>query len=494
MATDDHGLGKTNLDQRDNSEGGQLDGWMSLMTEEYEEKSNSVENLEETNSCEVQIMEEDLINKPTKREREVDEAGWTTVEKRSKRQKQIKREVFIWSKEKLPKQFAIAKLFNSLGLTDILRVKYINPYKLKIEASTEECEGKLLDCQEFQEKGWRVYSVKEVNVSYGIIRNVDLELSDEDALNVIKCPNNTQILSLKRLKRRDEEGKFVPSEVAQIGFSGSHLPAFIYVDCLRVKVEPFVFPVTQCSNCWKFGHSKARCTSKTPTCPKCTRDHINCEATIFKCVNCRGDHMALNRNCPAFSREKRLRELMAEFNCTYQVACNMYVRPQSTTSPQTVMGSEKPKINTNNSFSGLLSEELRQNNKYTPSTSQFPPLFSQNRPKSPQTNNNCKKSHSEGTSKSQWQRCESPVRIPTQTTGTNDIGDSVNNARQVHFDELIARLKDIIYMRNLSIKEKFDNVIKCCIEWLVLVVVDSMSGWPILNKCLEFFLGSSYGS
>lgn len=490
MATNDHGQENTILDQSDTSEASQSDRWLTQMIAECgEDKSDLAENPYEPNCSEVQIMEEDIINKPTKRGREEDEIGWTKVENKGKKQKQIKKEVFIWSKEKLPKQFAIAKLFNSLGITDINRIKYVNPYKLKIEASTEECESKLLDCQEFQEKEWKVYSAMDVNVSYGIIRDVDLELSDEEALNAIKCHNNTKIMSLKRLKRRDEEGKFVPSEVAQVAFSGSYLPAFVYVDCLRVKVEPFVFPVTQCSICWKYGHSKARCTSKTITCPKCAGEHGNCETTIYKCVNCRGDHMALNRKCPVYAREKRLRELMAEYNCTYHVACNMYVRPQSAKGSQSVK--EKPKIDANNSFSGLLSEELENNNKYTPSQSEFPMLFTQNRPKSP--NNKYVQLHS-STGKSQWRgRQKSPDRIPERASTDNDAGDSVNNNRQIHFDELISRLKDIIFLRNLSIKDKFSHIIKCCIEWLVLVVVDNMSEWPVLNKCLEFFLRFSNG-
>ncbi|KAF9419250.1 hypothetical protein HW555_004177 [Spodoptera exigua] len=360
------------------------DRWMTniLMEEKGESQEDSVINVAETIHSEIKIMEEDMIAGPTKRGREEDEEGsWNKVEKvKGKKHKQFRKEVFIWSREKLPKQFAIAKLFNNSGLTDVINIRYLNPYKLKIEVSTEECAGKLLDCQEFQTKGWKIYSAMDVNISYGIIRDVDLELSDEEALKAIKCPNDIEIISLKRLQRRDGD-TWVPSEVAKVGFKGSYLPSYIYVDCLRAKVEPYVFPVTQCSNCWKFGHVKIRCSSKKIVCPKCTGEHDNCEVTTFTCVNCRGDHMALNRSCPVYAREKRVRELMAEYNCTYQVACNMYVRPRLPINSQTVKETEKPKINTNNSFSGLLLAESESNYKYTPNA--FPPLFTQSRSKSP---------------------------------------------------------------------------------------------------------------
>ncbi|KAF9409170.1 hypothetical protein HW555_011387, partial [Spodoptera exigua] len=319
-------------------------------------------------------------------------------------------------REKLPKQFAIAKLFNNSGLTDVINIRYLNPYKLKIEVSTEECAGKLLDCQEFQTKGWKIYSAMDVNISYGIIRDVDLELSDEEALKAIKCPNDIEIISLKRLQRRDGD-TWVPSEVAKVGFKGSYLP------------------------------------------------------------------------------KKRVRELMAEYNCTYQVACNMYVRPRLPINSQTVKETEKPKINTNNSFSGLLLAESESNYKYTPNA--FPPLFTQSRSKSPPVsdNNKNKQSHSQHKNKSVW--CghrESSDRIPTQTAATDNVaGENVNNTRETHLDDLITRLKDIIFMRNRSFLEKFYDVIKCCGKWLVIFVVDLITEWPIANKCFEQDRDDSYG-
>lgn len=38
--------------------------------------------------------------------------------------------------------------------------------------------------------------------------------------------------------------------------------------------------------------------------------------------------MALSRTCPIYLKERRLRELMAEFNCTYRKALSMYVPPE----------------------------------------------------------------------------------------------------------------------------------------------------------------------
>lgn len=62
-------------------------------------------------------------------------------------------------------------------------------------------------------------------------------------------------------------------------------------------------------------------------CPKCGNKHTNCQIKVYKCVNCSGNHMALSKNCPIYKKEKRIRELMSEFNCTYQKALTTYVPP-----------------------------------------------------------------------------------------------------------------------------------------------------------------------
>ncbi|XP_061713071.1 uncharacterized protein LOC133521952 [Cydia pomonella] len=166
----------------------------------------------------------------------------------------------------------------------------------------------------------------EIGLSYGIIRNVDLDHSDEDILKLVTCTE--KVISAKRLNRRDKgDGRWCPSEVARLSFKCSKLPPFVYVDGLRIKVEPYVHPVTQCFKCWKIGHSIGNCTSKVFVCPKCGGDHPNCVTTTFKCVNCRGNHISMAKTCPVYQKERKLRELMSEFNCTYRKALTLYAAP-----------------------------------------------------------------------------------------------------------------------------------------------------------------------
>ncbi|KXN85439.1 hypothetical protein AN958_11335 [Leucoagaricus sp. SymC.cos] len=83
--------------------------------------------------------------------------------------------------------------------------------------------------------------------------------------------------------------------------------------------------ISQCQNCWKWGHLTAKCRSQGWKCAKCGGPHKTnnhwvssscCKANekakpphlatpanepcphLFKCINCKGDHAANDKNCP----------------------------------------------------------------------------------------------------------------------------------------------------------------------------------------------------
>ena len=68
-------------------------------------------------------------------------------------------------------------------------------------------------------------------------------------------------------------------------------------------------PSSQCGICLKWGHSSHRCMSKTVWCARCAGNHdtvshdivVNTAAPLpLLCVNCRGVHSAVSRECPFF--------------------------------------------------------------------------------------------------------------------------------------------------------------------------------------------------
>ncbi|CAG9137784.1 unnamed protein product [Plutella xylostella] len=169
--------------------------------------------------------------RPEKRSREMDpNEVWTIVGRRGKRQARVdsndseliipqeKIEVSIISKEKLPKQISLARLLKAEGITDVMRVKYISAYKVLIQLKDDKSADKLLACQALIEKGFRCQKTMDVDKSYGIIRDIDLDLSDDEVLQNISC--DIPILGVRRQKRRNfETNEFELTEVVQQGVS-----------------------------------------------------------------------------------------------------------------------------------------------------------------------------------------------------------------------------------------------------------------------------------
>ncbi|CAH2109014.1 unnamed protein product [Euphydryas editha] len=216
----------------------------------------------------------------------------------------------------------MAKLLRSENINGISRIIYKNPYKVVIIFEKKECANKLIECEKLLNLGYRIYPADEMTLSYGIVKQVDMEEVDEEIIHNLK--SDCEIIAVRRLKRLNDKGEWINSETIRLTFKSSTVPSFMYGFGCKFKVEKYIFPVSQCSNCWKFGHLSRSCTIKTPICPKCGDNHNNCETDNFKCVNCKRPHMALYKKCPIFLKEKEIREIMSEKNCNYRNAMKLF--------------------------------------------------------------------------------------------------------------------------------------------------------------------------
>lgn len=453
---------------------------------------------------ECQYQEEDIIQiddviekdylRPEKRKEYEEEMNWTEVKTKEKKYKPEVAviEMYISSSEPLPKQFALANLFKLNGITDIQKVKYVSPYKVRLDMQSEVSAEKLENCNSFKDKGWRVQKAMEKNLSYGVIRDVDLNMSDEEVFNNITCPKPAQLLSIFRLNRRCPREGWARSESVRLCFKGAFLPTYVSVDSLRIRVDPYIFPVSQCSRCWNLGHMTKRCPSNKVVCPKCGDNHDNCDTSSYKCINCGGGHMAMYKSCPAFLKEKRLREIMAEFNCTYRKALTIYVTPSSPSEMVPKIFRFNPIPVTSVSFPPL-------QRRVPPPP---PPYLHNDKP--PQANviqtkaeihTEEKEKHEPRPSSRRQQRRKDPdpfvfdFSANTQAKPQNEpVVNQPKRDKEVNFGELINRLKEVIFAKDISIQSKLKNIVKCCVEWLILVVVDNITDWPILKQTLDFFM------
>ncbi|XP_022828490.1 uncharacterized protein LOC111357925 [Spodoptera litura] len=449
---------------------------MSDTNENYDEIND--ENMNEVTN-EISTSNENLYNldNPTKkRMRGSSDEEWTEVTRKSKKLKDINKiEVYISSKEKLPKQFNLAKIFRDQNIKDIMRVKFTNPYRVRIELGNEISAEKLETCKYFLDQGWNIHRAMENSMSYGVIRDVDLDMSEENILENIFCPEPAKLISVLRLNRKNfgEDG-WSPSEAVRLAFKGSFLPPYVYTHDLRIKVEPYVFPVSQCSRCWRFGHVHKKCPSSKVICPKCGKNHENCETSDMRCVNCGGNHISLSKVCPSFQREKRLRELMAEFNCTYRKALTIYAPKE----PSKEINIER--------LSSEIHPTLEEEN-FTFPTNISSPVFkittkAQIHKKKGKSSTKHKLNEEDKTDISYMEWIEEGQHNNTERK--NSV-ESEAKQRDVTFKELLMRLREIIFMKGSTIHTIFKEVIKTCIEWVILVLADNVADWPILKLIMN---------
>lgn len=392
-------------------------------------------------------------------------------------------EISMTSKnEKLPKQIGLARMLKQENILDIIEVKYINAYKVMLKFSNSESAEKLMQCRFFIDKEYRCQKTYEVGVSYGVIRNIDIGINDSDILEDLE--SSVQIINVKRLKRRNyDNGGFEDSECVRICFKGSSLPPFIYTFGTRIKVDPFVFPVTQCSKCWRFGHNYKECSRNKIICPKCGQFHNNCETTKFRCVNCKGQHMALAKICPYYKKERKIRELMAEYNCTYKRALTIYVQP----SPQYEVRQEE--YIHDNVFGRTHSDTGTTYAEVLKTTTEAY--------KTKDVNINSTKSTAKkarNTSKENKGRIQSDEDSSVEFDSDMDLempvcdenyGQEREKFSKFDVQQLLKKIKDIIFMRKINFLKKLKLCGRVIYNWLMDSIVEYITQWSNFKNLFQ---------
>lgn len=442
---------------------------------------------EQTQSSSADVNMQDWRRKRNREE--YNEEEWTEINKIAQKKSKITQnldefvQICVSSKQLMPKQFALAKLFRDHNISGILKIKYVNHYKIHLTFDTECNAEKFLTCKVFMELGWRCQKTWEVGLSFGIIKNIENDLSEEEILKNIT--SDTEIISVKRLNRRQDD-KWIPSTSCKIGFKGPNLPKYVYLLDLRIKVDIYEYPVTQCVRCWRFGHLKFFCPSNKVICPKCTKNHENCSTTSFKCNNCGGHHMSNDKECNVYKKEKNIREIMAEFNCSYRKAQSMLIPP----SP--------PPLDTY--------EPLRSKHVYAP-TNDFSYYGNNDTEKSPEREPTTswtetfadKEKKKKKKKKKKRVQLDENVYAEVEGSSESEIINENENTKKEEEDRrqdfktligvLLEKIKNIIFDKNLNLTSKLNHGVKIIIEWITLVVVNFCSGYPMVKNIFKCIFG-----
>lgn len=399
--------------------------------------------------------------------------------------------ISLTSLKVLPKQMALAKLLKSENIQNILRINYKSPYKVFMHIAKKEDGEKLIKCQKFVDLGVRIQFVNQLNLSYGIIKGVDLELNESEILESLET--TCKIQSVRRLKRISQDREWVDSETVRVCFESPTTPEFILAYGCRFRVERYVFPVSQCSNCWKFGHMKKFCPTKKIRCPKCSKEHENCETDRIVCPNCKGPHMALDKTCPAFLKEKEIRNVMSVENISYRKALEIYLQNNNKSSMVVAIEdsderTEDSQTTLNKTYSSAVqstttTQEVLANDRQ---------IQNQKVVRSKQKNKNKDGRENQTTfMETEWETCsmEDEIIESGQKNGQSEKEEAEKKKkRKFRFVEIFIKIKEII-CSGKGVEEIIMSVLKLIYEECKVFVKDFLVGGNLCQWLLKSLNG-----
>ena len=121
-------------------------------------------------------------------------------------------------------------------------------------------------------------------------------LSNEDLLHELA---DQGVVRVERLRSKNVK-ELGPNPMVKVSFLDQPLQ-YLYCGYLRVRVDPWIPPVSQCTKCcdYDYSHLARFCRRRAETCGRCgTTGHPSdgCEAPS-QCCHCGGPHPAWNRKC-----------------------------------------------------------------------------------------------------------------------------------------------------------------------------------------------------
>ncbi|CAG4949452.1 unnamed protein product [Parnassius apollo] len=252
------------------------------------------------------------------------------------------------------------------------------------------------------------------------------------------------------------------------------------------------------------------CPSKRIYCPKYGGKHENCETTIFKCINCTKNHMALNRQCPKYIKEKKLWEIMAEFNVSYRKAMAMYVPPEKPTYVPTQ--SPMPHLDNLNKMPQLPEPIPETTNKFFSSIlpvqeNSTPVIYAQAASSSPINKNKLdsrgeKSVRNDTTEKIEKRRIQEPnleeyihdgnmsteseSSLCDQPVSEQNKKKNRNVQPDIPFFNLLSQLKSFISNEsNEPLKSRIENVVHLFFEWIITWIFKHISNLSFLQNLLD---------
>ncbi|CAH1109598.1 unnamed protein product [Psylliodes chrysocephalus] len=154
----------------------------------------------------------------------------------------------------------LGKRFHALGISNVKSIKKKGKHRVEINFNLPHEANKILCNETLLREGYKIYISQRFLTVKGIIRDVGYSITSEDILQ--NAGNKYNIIEARRLNRRivTKEGiQYLPSSTFLLTFKGKRRPEEIEIYTSHTKVFAYIPPVTQCRNCWRFGHAQIQC-------------------------------------------------------------------------------------------------------------------------------------------------------------------------------------------------------------------------------------------
>jgi len=177
--------------------------------------------------------------------------------------------------------------------------------------------NKLLNDSDIKDNNLKAYNPGFRLSRRELIKSIDEDISEEEILEIIE--SEFKVLKIRRLNRRnrdpskkEEDSKWVANKSVVLTFSGQILSSKMYINRIKIKMDPYMILPVIYYNCFKVGHTNTN-NAKCSMCAE-LKHNGSCTSNIPTCSNCKDDHIFTNKNCPVYCREYEVRRLMAYEN------------------------------------------------------------------------------------------------------------------------------------------------------------------------------------
>jgi hypothetical protein len=214
----------------------------------------------------------------------------------------------------------VGKLFFN-KFNGILRIDPIG-VSVKVTFDSINSANICLSSIELPTMGLQAYIPSTLVYSFGVI-NLDVSFPDEDLWEGLDP--SAKVVSFRRISTRNNGNSYSPSKMVELKFLSPKLPEKVDIYKVLFKVSPIIRSPVICQNCLRYGHTAKFCRGKA-NCSHCgLPDHSfsSCptkESTDPSCFHCKGSHVATDRSCTEWSRQKNIKKIMATENVSYKDA------------------------------------------------------------------------------------------------------------------------------------------------------------------------------